>query len=150
ESEMLRRLKLPADDDDHMPPSEKPQPTAEEIAAIEKWIAAGAPLDSPGAPQWGAAAPTPAGDPRTGDGGDPAPKAAPASEASALPGVAPADPAAIEALRSKLVHVEALAKDSNLLVVSFSAVAKGTGDSEAKALLEPILVQVADLTLARS
>jgi uncharacterized membrane protein/mono/diheme cytochrome c family protein len=160
ESEMLRRLRLPTDDDDHMPPLEKPQPTADEIATIEKWVAAGAPLDSPGAPQWGAAELPPAGDARTGAESDSAPQelaspaaagsGAPGAAGTALPGVAPADPAALEALASKLVHVEALAKDSNLLVVSFSAVAKDTGDAEAKALLEPILVQVADLTLARS
>ena len=160
ESEMLRRLRLPTDDDDHMPPLEKPQPTADEIAAIEKWVAAGAPLDSPGAPQWGAAEPPPPGDARTGAESDSAPQelaspaaagsGAPGAAGTALPGVAPADPAALEALASRLVHVEALAKDSNLLVVSFSAVAKDTGDAEANALLEPILVQVADLTLARS
>lgn len=43
-SEMLRRLRLPLDDLDHMPPEGKPQPTPQQIAAIEAWIAAGAPL----------------------------------------------------------------------------------------------------------
>ena len=44
-SEMAKRLSLPRDDDDHMPPKEKPQPTEQEIALIHWWIASGAPLD---------------------------------------------------------------------------------------------------------
>ncbi|MBI5386556.1 MAG: hypothetical protein HZA90_17945 [Verrucomicrobia bacterium] len=43
ESEMIRRLLLPLDDDDHMPPQGKPQPTPEEIALLRWWIDAGAP-----------------------------------------------------------------------------------------------------------
>ena len=42
ESELLRRLLLPMDDDEHMPPKEKPQLTAEEIAYLHWWISAGA------------------------------------------------------------------------------------------------------------
>ncbi|MEO6595671.1 MAG: c-type cytochrome domain-containing protein, partial [Planctomycetota bacterium] len=42
ESELLRRCLLPLDDDDHMPPAGKPQPTAEEVEALRAWIAAGA------------------------------------------------------------------------------------------------------------
>jgi len=41
-SEMIRRLSLPREDDDHMPPKEKPQLNAEEIALIHWWIASGA------------------------------------------------------------------------------------------------------------
>jgi uncharacterized membrane protein len=39
---MLQRARLPLEDEDHMPPDGKPQPTEEELAAIESWIAAGA------------------------------------------------------------------------------------------------------------
>lgn len=42
DSPMLTNLLLPLDDDAHMPPEGKPQPTAEEIAALRAWIAAGA------------------------------------------------------------------------------------------------------------
>jgi len=42
ESELLVRCELPLDDDDHMPPEGKPQPTAEELATLRAWIAAGA------------------------------------------------------------------------------------------------------------
>lgn len=41
-SELLVRCELPLDDDDHMPPEGKPQPTPEELAALRAWIAAGA------------------------------------------------------------------------------------------------------------
>jgi mono/diheme cytochrome c family protein len=41
-SELLRRVKLPRDDEDAMPPEDEPGLTAEEIAALEKWIAGGA------------------------------------------------------------------------------------------------------------
>jgi uncharacterized membrane protein/mono/diheme cytochrome c family protein len=45
ESELMKRLLLPPDHDDHMPPEGKPQPTADEIALLKWWIDAGA---SPG------------------------------------------------------------------------------------------------------
>jgi uncharacterized membrane protein/mono/diheme cytochrome c family protein len=42
ESELIKRLLLPLDHDDHMPPEGKPQPTPEEIALLRWWIDAGA------------------------------------------------------------------------------------------------------------
>jgi mono/diheme cytochrome c family protein/uncharacterized membrane protein len=44
-SDMVRRLLLPRNDEDHMPPKEKPQLKENEIALIHWWIAAGAPFD---------------------------------------------------------------------------------------------------------
>lgn len=44
ESPLLTRCELPLDHDDHMPPAEKPQPTAAELQALRSWIAAGAPF----------------------------------------------------------------------------------------------------------
>jgi uncharacterized membrane protein len=41
-SELVRRLELPLDDDDHMPPAKKPQPSADEVATIRRWIEQGA------------------------------------------------------------------------------------------------------------
>ena len=38
ESEMIKRLLLPVDNEDHMPPKEKPQPTEQQIALIYWWI----------------------------------------------------------------------------------------------------------------
>ncbi len=42
ESEMINRLLLPLDDEDHMPPKEKPQPSEKEIAILKAWISSGA------------------------------------------------------------------------------------------------------------
>jgi len=42
ESLLLQRLRLPIDDDEHMPPKDKPQPAAEEIALLALWIERGA------------------------------------------------------------------------------------------------------------
>lgn len=44
-SELFARLILPKDDEKHMPPSEKRQPSKEEIAMIESWIKAGGKAD---------------------------------------------------------------------------------------------------------
>lgn len=42
ESELLRRLKLPEADDEHMPPVEEPQLTKDEVALLVRWIERGA------------------------------------------------------------------------------------------------------------
>lgn len=44
ESLLLSRCLLPLDHDDHMPPSEEPQPSAADLATLRLWIAAGAPF----------------------------------------------------------------------------------------------------------
>jgi hypothetical protein len=45
ESPLLTRCLLPLDDDEHMPPEGKPQPTVEELETLRQWIAAGAKFD---------------------------------------------------------------------------------------------------------
>ena len=42
ESEMIKRLLLPVDNEDHMPPKEKSQPSENQIALLEWWIGQGA------------------------------------------------------------------------------------------------------------
>lgn len=42
DSPLLQNCLLPLDDDDHMPPSDRPQPTAAELELLRAWIAAGA------------------------------------------------------------------------------------------------------------
>lgn len=42
ESELIKRLLLPREDDDHMPPKEKPQLTDQQVALLHWWIAGGA------------------------------------------------------------------------------------------------------------
>jgi hypothetical protein len=46
DSLMIHRLLLPLNDDDHMPPDGKPQPTMAEIAALQWWIDCGAPANT--------------------------------------------------------------------------------------------------------
>jgi uncharacterized membrane protein len=137
QSEMLRRLHLPITDEDHMPPEDKPQPSGEEIAAIEAWITAGAPFEGPVEGLRVAA-----------------PEAAPASPPADKPaGLAPppaADPAALAALRDALVHVEPAEPGDRLLWVDFAAVAPSVDDARAAQLLEPLREQLAELSLARA
>ena len=45
QSYLLKRLLLPEEDDDHMPPSGKLQPTPEDIALLKWWIDVGAPVN---------------------------------------------------------------------------------------------------------
>ncbi|SPE62729.1 Leucine-rich repeat, ribonuclease inhibitor subtype [Verrucomicrobia bacterium] len=45
QSELIERLRLPLDHEDHMPPQGKPQPSPEDLALLEWWIDAGAPAD---------------------------------------------------------------------------------------------------------
>ncbi len=44
-SPMMKRLRLPLADEDHMPPQGKPQPSPDDIALLEWWINAGASPD---------------------------------------------------------------------------------------------------------
>jgi YHS domain-containing protein len=46
-SQIIERMRLPVDDDDHMPPDGKAQPSPDDIALIEWWIAQGALKDAP-------------------------------------------------------------------------------------------------------
>jgi hypothetical protein len=45
DSPLIQRLRLPINDEDHMPPEGKPQPTPAEITVLEWWIGSGAPAD---------------------------------------------------------------------------------------------------------
>jgi len=133
DSEMIRRLRLPLDDEDHMPPDTKPQPTEAEIAVLEQWIAAGAAFDGDAA---AAPAPVPI-----------VPDTKPAEVPEEARG---ASEAALAKLREAQVHVGPISKDSELLWIDFAASAKTTGDVEAEALLRPVLEFVGDLSLSRS
>jgi YHS domain-containing protein/uncharacterized membrane protein len=47
ESELIARILLPLDDDDHMPPEGKPQPSPDDLALLRWWIDSGAAPDQP-------------------------------------------------------------------------------------------------------
>ena len=55
-SELILRVRLPLDDDDHMPPRKKPQLDAQEIAALETWVQHGAGAPSAAQPSASASA----------------------------------------------------------------------------------------------
>lgn len=129
-SELVYRLRLPLDHDDHMPPEGKPQLTEEAIAVIEAWIAAGAPF-TPGEP---AASVPPAGD---------------AADARAPPPAPAPDAAAIVALRDALVHVQPDASEPGGLWVDFAAPGPAVTDENVQMLLGPLLGHITDLSLAR-
>ena len=131
DSEMIIRLSLPLDDEDHMPPENKRQPTAAELDLVRAWIAAGASFTAPFPLAEGAELP-----------------AIPLVEEEEKLGPAPAD--AIAALRNKLVHVQVVAADTNELWVDFSAVCDQIGDREVLSLLAPLEDHIADLTLSRT
>jgi hypothetical protein len=42
DSPLLARLRLPLSDEEHMPPEDRPQPSPEEIALLDRWIERGA------------------------------------------------------------------------------------------------------------
>jgi uncharacterized membrane protein len=46
ESVLLRRIRLPVDNEDHMPPEGKPQPSADDVALLQWWLEARAPEDA--------------------------------------------------------------------------------------------------------
>jgi len=46
ESTLIRRIKLPPENEDHMPPEGKPQPSVDDVALLQWWIDAGAPEDA--------------------------------------------------------------------------------------------------------
>jgi len=157
DSELLVRMQLPLDDEDHMPPEEKPQPEPREIEAVEAWIAAGAPFTGH-VPALAAFLDLPvlhaSTEPGPGGAAPGTPDAAPAltpaaSRPAALPAPEPAAGAAVQALRDAFVHVQPVAAGSPLLWVDFAAVSGATTDAGAAVLLEPVREQLAELSLAR-
>jgi uncharacterized membrane protein/YHS domain-containing protein len=131
DSELLIRMLLPLEDEDRMPPEHKAQPTADEIALVRAWIAAGASFEQEFALGEGAALPAPP----------------PAVEVDAL---GPASARALAALTDRLVHVQPIAAGSHELWVDFAAPAATIRDEDARKLLEPLVDHVAELSLART
>lgn len=133
-SDLVRRLRLPIDDEEHMPPRAKDQLAPAEIELLIAWIRAGASFDSTE---------------DLGQAGSAVPQATQPAQATDA-AVPPADEPAIAALRSRLFHVEPAFRGSPLLVIDASAVAGTVGDADVRELLGPVARQVSDLTLART
>jgi hypothetical protein len=121
-----------------MPPEGKPQPTSADLAALEAWIAAGAPFGA---------------DAKASGAADEAPRSEPAEEPASVP--APAGPAgppsdALGALERALIHHERVDPERAELRIDVAAVAPSFGDEEVRALLVPLAPWTAELGLARS
>ena len=132
DQEFLYRLLLPLDDEDHMPPEEKRQPSALEISLLRAWVEAGAPFKEMFPLDEGGTLP-------------PTPELDPADRLLAPP---PAE--VITALRANLVHVQQVAADTEELWVDFSAPAPDMKDEVVARLLQPLQNHIADLSLART
>ncbi len=138
---LLHRIQLPAGDDEAMPPKGD-RLTAEQVALIRSWIAAGASL-----PAEGGAAPT-----LEAPQVSPPRASAPPPPSLPLPAVPPrsadAD-RAVEALRQKGVRVQPVAEGAAALEVSAANLGAEFGDSQLT-LMAPIAPYVVELTLART
>jgi uncharacterized membrane protein len=132
---LFQRASLPLEHEDHMPPEGKPQPTPEELAALEAWIAAGAPFGDAAASPPAEEAPTPAAEEQ--------PESAPAKQTGP-----PAD--ALGALERAFVHHERVDPSLEELWIDVAAVAPTFGDAEVRALLVPLAPWTVELSLARS
>lgn len=141
ESEMIERLLLPADDEDHMPPKEKPQLTQGEIAILHWWISSGADFAKKvkDLPQTDKIKPILLGL-QTGIAGEEK-KATDVPEAS----VSKADEDAVNRLKRVGVMVMPVAQNSNYLSVSF--VTAGAGADSLIKLMEPLKKQLVWLNL---
>ncbi len=131
---LFQRASLPLEHEDHMPPEGKPQPTPAELAALEAWIAAGAPFGDAAASPPAPAAPV-------------APEEEPAPPA-AKPAGPPAE--AIGALERAFLHHERVDPAAEDLWIDVAAVAPTLGDAEVRALLVPLAEWTVELSLARS
>jgi len=156
ESLLLIRINLPNDDDDHMPPSDEPQVTKEELALLKWWIETGASDTATVA----AAKPTPevegalaamlgkglakAADTHAAAPKVEKPKAKPLTDAEKKQ-IADIS-AKMQALNASLMP---LAQDTEQLRLSVINAADKFGDKEL-AMLEPIAAQIIWVDLARS
>lgn len=141
ESALLQRMLLPLEDEDHMPPATKTQPSAEELLQVERWIRA---LDPEAMAQELARAQEAealfvdlplADQPRV------APRVAPSAVAAS-----PEPELALQRLRERLVHVERLQPKQPGLWLDLAACALGPG--ELAALLGGLEQRVVRLSLS--
>lgn len=157
-SELIRRMRLPLDHDEHMPPSSKRQPSAEEIEQLEAWITAGLPPAPPADDTREAAltdAPAPANTPDTALAGN-------GTSQPITDSVAPISPTPlksseeqafeakqqeiIDLLRAQQVHIESADPATDLLWVDARASA-GFADPQLFLAAAVLRTRIARLTL---
>jgi hypothetical protein len=142
-SDLLRRIILPKDDDDVMPPDGKGEHlTKAQVELIKKWISEGADFGKWKKDDVKDAA----------DAGTPGAKTADAEEGPKeipLPTVTAADAGALDKLRQAGALALPLAQGTNLLSVEFTSNASTITDQQV-ALLAPLAAQIYDLNLANT
>ncbi|HKH62380.1 MAG TPA: c-type cytochrome domain-containing protein [Flavitalea sp.] len=143
ESEMIKRLLLPRNHEDHMPPKEKPQLNEREIAVLHWWIASGAPFHKKvqELPQTEKVKPALLSFQNTGTEKE-VPSDIP------LKPVKQADEKAIEDLKKKGIVVLPVAQNSNYLMVSF-VISDSIRDRDVSLLL-PLQQQLVSLKLGNT
>jgi len=150
ESEIVRRLRLPEGDRKRMPPAGKTPLSEEQIRTIEAWIESRE-LASPQPERAVLAQATVSRDEASSAEQTevPPPPLEPKSSGTVV--VAPPPPpdsAALQALAEHLVHFEAAAPGSNLLLIDFAAAANRTDDAAAERLLTPLLANLDTVSLS--
>lgn len=144
ESEMIKRMLLPLDDEDHMPPKNKAQLTKQQISVLQWWVNMGADFNKK------------VKDVKQPEGIKPALLAIetgvmiPDNEISEVPEgpVAPADSSALSKLVVNGVMVVPVARNGNYLAATF-VTAANNADSLVK-LLQPLKNQLVSLKLDES
>lgn len=144
ESEMIKRMLLPLDDEDHMPPKNKPQLSKQHIAVLQWWVNAGADFNKK------------VSELRQPENIKPALVAVetgvtiPEEEITEIPEapVEAADSVAVKKLFNSGVMVMPVSRSSNYLLATF-VTAGNKADSLVK-LLEPLKKQLVSLKLDNS
>lgn len=146
ESEVYRRLLLPLDHDDHMPPESKTQLTVAELDLLRIWLEANAPFEQGFALGDGVALPGPPSiEDEDGVEDEDETLGSAYHEARYRQ-----SQISVQALRSIQVHVQAMEPDSELLWIDFAAVAEITDDAIVERYLKPLSGRISDLSLART
>lgn len=161
EAELLHRILLPLEDDLHMPPVGRQQPTEAEVGILTAWLAAGAPFeaafegaddvagdvvsgDDEASLAAGDAEADPAADPAILTESDPIAEAVPV-----IAGPAAADPAAIAAIRERFATVAEIVPGEPGLTVDLSVAPGRFEPHEITELLAPVAESVVELSLSR-
>jgi mono/diheme cytochrome c family protein len=154
ESESVRRNSLPADDDDHMPPKDKPQLSAEELDVFKWWIDAGA-KDNVKIKDAGLADPLKgkviklASTPRTAPAAAQTAKSTPADTPKPAPPLPPGSAEKVAAIEKELgITLLPIAQNDNGLTFNCVNVADKFGDAEL-AKFAPVADRLVDLNLSR-
>jgi YHS domain-containing protein len=136
EGEFVRRLELPLEHDDHMPPDSKTQLTAQELSLLQVWIAQDAPFEG----EFAFAEATIREEPAQ----------AVESSSAHQDGNDPTYDQAIAGLEGSLAHWQTIEPGSKQLLISFAPFAEAANDEIVEQLLGLIPGYIEELNLGRT